>query len=701
MEDKFFLSRKKNKIISGGKIISVRKKINLYLIIIFMISSIIISSISEIDKNDLDESKYSYITLKIGKGNNKVYVYSFYYNNPPIIIYINENKQAIVEKSYQFEEPDNSVILIWEKGINNSESMFKMCNKIIEMDLTHFDTSQVTTMKDMFYNCNNLKYINISNIDTSKVESMGNMFRGCRSLISIDLSSLNTSNNINIGSMFLGCSLLKSINLSNFNTSKVNFMDNLFNGCRSLISVDQSNFDTSQVTEMNNMFKDCKSLISINISSFDTNNVKKFQNMFYGCTSLISLDFQNFDLSSDVNFDNMFSNCKNLKYVNIKNFRLKNNNITKFFNDCPINIVICMDNETLIDTIKSNDCNTFSCSDNWYELRKKITENGNCIENCSLTSSKYYYDLKCYSNCPKGTYNNDYICENCHEDCELCNGPYTVNNSNCISCSLKNKYLYLGNCIDACPKNSSYLNITINQTICKCELIECNTCSIESLNNNSCTSCNSEEGYYPIYDDLYVNNLPFYKCYKSLEGYYFDIETSSFKLCNISIKTCVKEGNKTDNNSSENDSNNRSYFDSVENCSYYHYFDENANISYCTNNSTCPINYSKLIVDKKECIFNCENDTRYKYEFRSKCYSECPSSSIKRQINDDLSYLSLNKIYFCKPICNEDNPFEIIYIQKCIEKCDYKEIKNKSCILNYNNYIIKDNIKLKKFIMIY
>ena len=35
--------------------------------------------------------------------------------------------------------------------------------------------------------------------------------------------------------------------------------------------------------------------------------------------------------------------------------------------------------------------------------------------------------------------------------------------------------------------------------------------------------------------------------------------------------------------------------------------------------------------------------------------------------------------------------FEIIYSQECFENCNYKEIKNKLCILSYKNYIAKDN----------
>ncbi len=58
------LKSQKHKIIfepKKNKIVFKKNKIILYHIIIFIITSIIISSISVIDPNDLNESRYSYI----------------------------------------------------------------------------------------------------------------------------------------------------------------------------------------------------------------------------------------------------------------------------------------------------------------------------------------------------------------------------------------------------------------------------------------------------------------------------------------------------------------------------------------------------------------------------------------------------------------------------------------------------------------
>ena len=47
------------------------------------------------------------------------------------------------------------------------------------------------------------------------------MFYGCNSLSSLDLSNFNTQNVTDMGYMFAGCNSLSSLNLSNFNTQNI------------------------------------------------------------------------------------------------------------------------------------------------------------------------------------------------------------------------------------------------------------------------------------------------------------------------------------------------------------------------------------------------------------------------------------------------------------------------------------------------
>ena len=136
----------------------------------------------------------------------------------------------------------------------------------------------------MFQNCSSLPSLNVSNFDTSNVTDMGAMFSSCSNLPSLNVSNFNTSNVTNMSNMFQNCSSLANLNVSNFDTSNVTNMKAMFSGCNNLPSLDVSNFDTSNVTNMFEMFYNCKNLTSINIgANFDKLTGSR---MFYSCSNL-------------------------------------------------------------------------------------------------------------------------------------------------------------------------------------------------------------------------------------------------------------------------------------------------------------------------------------------------------------------------------------------------------------------------------
>ena len=63
---------------------------------------------------------------------------------------------------------------------------------------------------------------------------MGGMFHSCSSLINLDLSNFNTQNVTEMGGMFCNCKSLISLDLSIFNTEKVNDMSYMFHSYNSL-----------------------------------------------------------------------------------------------------------------------------------------------------------------------------------------------------------------------------------------------------------------------------------------------------------------------------------------------------------------------------------------------------------------------------------------------------------------------------------
>ena len=165
----------------------------------------------------------------------------------------------------------------------------------------------------MFSNCSSLPSLNVSNFNTSNVTNMSNMFQNCSSLPSLNVSNFDTSNVTDMGAMFSSCSNLPSLNVSNFNTSNVTNMSNMFQNCSSLANLNVSNFDTSNVTNMKAMFSGCNNLPSLDVSNFDTSNVTNMFEMFYNCKNLTSINIgANFDKLTG---SRMFYSCSNLKAI--------------------------------------------------------------------------------------------------------------------------------------------------------------------------------------------------------------------------------------------------------------------------------------------------------------------------------------------------------------------------------------------------
>ena len=121
-------------------------------------------------------------------------------------------------------------------------------------------------------------------------ESMISYFTDFREMTSIDLSAFDTSEVTNMGAMFGGCSRLTSLDVSKFDTSNVTDMSGMFAYCRSLTSLDVRNFDTSQVTDMSEMFNKSSSLTNLDVSNFDTSNVTNMSYMFCRCPAWDTID---------------------------------------------------------------------------------------------------------------------------------------------------------------------------------------------------------------------------------------------------------------------------------------------------------------------------------------------------------------------------------------------------------------------------
>ncbi len=162
------------------------------------------------------------------------------------------NKQAEDNIDYQINVKINSTFHEYQPT-----TCYKWFGSLKYVDkvegLKYLNTSKVTNMSYMFDGGINIKELDLSHFNTENVTAMTCMFRGL-SCDSLDLSSFNTSKVTDMTRMFSDCSTLKSINLSSFNTSNVISMEGMFANDGALKQLDLTSFDVNKVTDMSNMF---------------------------------------------------------------------------------------------------------------------------------------------------------------------------------------------------------------------------------------------------------------------------------------------------------------------------------------------------------------------------------------------------------------------------------------------------------------
>ena len=634
--------------------------------IIILVNTILMMNlfIQAFPSNNLDKIKLnsSIIKLKIrGTGfknifcGNTSYFRQDYYPNE---VYIDGTIQIQVNNIYEFNEIENNIELRWTNDVLVTRFLFYKCSSIAELDLSKFDTSKVNDMTGMFFDCYSLTSLDLSNMDTSKVQSMYAMFYNCASLTSLNLSSFNTINVVNMDSMFNNCKSLTSLNLSNFNTQNVTTFEGIFYYCNSLISMDLQNFDTSKAEIMTGMFFGCNSLTFLNISSFVTTNVESMAHMFRLCWSLTSINLSKFDTTKVTDMTSMFYNCSSLTELDLSNFRTSNTqDMRTMFRYCSkltsldiqnfdTSKVICMlymfsdcssltslnlsrfDTSLVTDMdYMFNNCSSLSSLDlsSFYTPLVIYMENmfGGCIYLEYINMKNFGENrLRTYNNMFYGVPENVVICINnnnnkiisqlpnplCYNiyysDTSASNQKKIIYNTNtCVDdCNnhATNNYEYNGKCYQTCQKGL----VENNNNICICELEQCRLCPSVALSKGLCTKCN--DNYYKIEND--PNNLgEYFNCYKDPKGYYLDKDDSLYKKCYEKCETCELKGDDINNNCLKCNEDYpisisfNNYTNCYKNCTYYHYFDSN-NIFHCTLNSSCPLDFPKLIENKSECI---------------------------------------------------------------------------------------------------
>ena len=248
-------------------------------------------------------------------------------------------------------------------------SMFECCSSLTSLDVTYFNTANVTGMNNMFYSCSALTTIYASdNFVTDKVEYSYNMFYDCTSLKGTTLeyvASKTDHNYANCGTdgyFTPGCGYAEFDNATGTLTfrykgvkpegaydlnvgitdpgwrthkneiKKVVFDASFANArptscyywfyeCKNLVNIEGiENLNTEKVTNMDLMFASCSALTSLDVTKFNTAKVRNMYSMFMKCSGLKSLDVTNFDTGNVISMAYMFYGCSALTSLDLTNF---------------------------------------------------------------------------------------------------------------------------------------------------------------------------------------------------------------------------------------------------------------------------------------------------------------------------------------------------------------------------------------------
>ena len=217
-----------------------KKRFDIYQVNKFLKEELNINNKNSIDKIE-NEINNMNINNKVNIIIGKIYIKKNYINKDIRIINSfenvkRENKCADEDDDWKYEN-EKEIKENIEIKVNGKIIEFKYYykfNKEGKHNIEYSFKNNLSKTCYLFYKCNNLININVTNFNTQNVTNMKSMFDGCSSLKNLDLSNFNTLNVTNMSCMFNGCTSLKNINLSKFNTQNVTDMIAMFYGCSSM-----------------------------------------------------------------------------------------------------------------------------------------------------------------------------------------------------------------------------------------------------------------------------------------------------------------------------------------------------------------------------------------------------------------------------------------------------------------------------------
>lgn len=310
----------------------------------------------------------TYDFLKAGKigDNDKVYIdeglINRIVNNGAVTITVDSTGDSDKNKVYAKGS--------WDLALARS-------NKLKEVDLSHLDTSEITSAQWMFgddtalteanvanwsFNNNanlaglfggstgdyNLQRVDMSNMDLSNVSCLNQIFQNDKSLTSVDFRNTKFADKATTTEMFSGPDTSKiNIQLSGAKNIPKDVFDTFKNAAKTqkVDKIDLSNASlSSEVTgsgllsglsdvkqiDVTNMFSGDTNLTKIiGLSTWNVGNVTNMNSMFAGDTALTNLDLSNWKPLNVTNMAAMFKGCSGLKSITL-NWGQNTKNVQNF-----------------------------------------------------------------------------------------------------------------------------------------------------------------------------------------------------------------------------------------------------------------------------------------------------------------------------------------------------------------------------------
>ncbi len=216
--------------------------------------------------------------------------------------------------------------------------MFNGCTEVTELSFgENFNTQNISSSSDgfkrMFDGCKNATTIDVTNFNTANVTDISYMFNGCEAVTGLNLSGWNPANFTRLDHAFCNMNALVNIDFgSNWsNLTKVTTMASAFDGCI-LLSNDFSKFKVtgSSLTDMSCAFRNCFTLSSVDLSGWNVSKVTTMSEMFsmynpydaIGSSSLTSVNTDGWNTGSLTDMSSIFRSCTALETIDISGWNL-------------------------------------------------------------------------------------------------------------------------------------------------------------------------------------------------------------------------------------------------------------------------------------------------------------------------------------------------------------------------------------------